>query len=148
MRWQVGQGSGLQGVDREADRRRPGCGGRRGAGAGDQVKGRSRARIREVHPELLFWALNGRRAMVERKSRLSGYEERLTVLQQVFEPARALAEAALSRYRQSAVARDDLLDALVAAVIGYLSQGELRTIPEDVPRDAFGLPMEMVYYLP
>jgi len=104
--------------------------------------------IREVHPELLFWALNGRQAMVQRKSRLSGYEERLAVLRQLFDPAEAIAKAALARYRRSEVARDDILDALAAAVTGYLSRGELRSIPEDVPRDAFGLPMEMAYFLP
>lgn len=105
-------------------------------------------RIREAHPELLFWALNGRSAMTRRKSRLDGYRERLAVLQRHFQPAETIAGAALSHYRRSQVARDDILDALVAAVTGYLSKGRLSTIPADPPGDAHGLAMEMVYYEP
>ena len=58
-----------------------------------------------------------------------------------------IAEEALSRYRRSVVARDDILDALAAAITGYLSKGDLTSIPEPVPLDQYGLPMEMVYYL-
>lgn len=108
----------------------------------------ARGKIREVHPELLFWALNGRRAMGQRKSRLDGYHERLAVLKRRFEPSETITEQVLARYRRSEVARDDILDALAAAVTGYLSRGQLSTIPADVPKDAYGLPMEMVYYLP
>lgn len=108
----------------------------------------AKSKVREIHPELLFWALNDRQAMINRKSRLVGYYERLAVLQRVFEPARDIAEAAISRYRRDKVARDDILDALAAAVTGYLSQGQLRTIPADPPIDAHGLAMEMVYYEP
>jgi predicted RNase H-like nuclease len=109
---------------------------------------KARGMVREVHPELLFWALNGRRAMVNRKSRLIGYEERLTVLRQSFGPTKEIADAALAGYRRSVVARDDILDALVAAITGYLGNGQLSTIPDDVPTDAYGLPMEMAYFLP
>jgi predicted RNase H-like nuclease len=86
--------------------------------------------------------------MTRRKSRLSGYDERLAVLKRHFEAAEALAEAALSRYRRSEVARDDILDAMVAAVSGYMSRGQLSAIPADPPCDAYGLAMEMVYYEP
>ncbi|MGD8807066.1 MAG: DUF429 domain-containing protein [Chloroflexota bacterium] len=109
---------------------------------------RARGKVHEAHPELLFWALNGRRAMTRRKSRLSGYDERLAVLKRHFEATEALAEAALSRYRRSEVARDDILDAMVAAVSGYMSRGQLSAIPADPPCDAYGLAMEMVYYEP
>lgn len=108
----------------------------------------ARSKVREVHPELLFWALNGRRAMANRKSRLVGYHERLAVLKRVFSPSAQIAEAAVSCYRRSEVARDDILDALAAAVSGYLSRGQLKTIPIDVPADDYGLAMEMVYYEP
>lgn len=107
-----------------------------------------RSKVREAHPELLFWALNGRQAMTRRKKRLDGYHERLAVLRRHFQPAETIAEAALSRYRRAEVARDDILDALAAALTGYLSQGRLNAIPADPPRDAYGLAMEMVYYEP
>jgi predicted RNase H-like nuclease len=109
---------------------------------------RARARVREAHPELLFWALNGRQAMTQRKKKLGGYDQRLAVLRRHFEPAEAITQAALARYRRAQVARDDILDALVAALTGYLSQGRLQAIPADRPRDAYGLAMEMVYYEP
>lgn len=108
----------------------------------------TQGKVREIHPELVFWALNGRRAMVQRKSRLIGYEERLAVLQKHFAPAETVVQEALASYRRSEVARDDILDALAAAVTGYLSQGQLQTIPDPAPNDAFGLAMEMVYYDP
>lgn len=105
-----------------------------------------RGKIREAHPELLFWAFNNQKAMSNRKKTLIGYEERLAILQQVFVTADMIAEEALSRYRRSVVARDDILDALAAAITGYLSKGDLTSIPEPVPLDQYGLPMEMVYY--
>lgn len=108
---------------------------------------KAQAMVREIHPELLFWALNGRQPMTNRKSKLSGYRERLVVLRQHFESAGTIAQQALERYRRSEVARDDILDALVAAVTGYLSRGQLSTIPANPPVDAHGLIMEMVYYL-
>ena len=36
--------------------------------------------IREVHPELCFWALNGRNALVSRKKDKAGIEERMRLL--------------------------------------------------------------------
>ena len=86
--------------------------------------------------------------MVNRKSRLIGYEERLTVLRQSFGPTKEIADAALAGYRRSVVARDDILDALLVAITVYLGNGQLSTIPDDVPTDAYGLPMEMAYFLP
>lgn len=113
-----------------------------------RLSAETRNKVRELHPELMFWALNGRRAMTQRKSCLSGYQERLDVLGRHFAPSEVIAETALSCYRRSQVARDDILDALVAALAGYLSLGQLSTIPDDPPLDAHGLTMEMVYYEP
>lgn len=103
---------------------------------------------REIHPEILFWALNGGQPMVNRKGRPIGYHERLEVLRRVFDPSDDIAESAVARYRRYEVARDDILDALAAAITGYLSQGELTSIPDPVQRDNFSLPMEMAYYMP
>lgn len=106
-----------------------------------------RGKIREAHPELLFWAFNNKNAMPHRKKTLTGYEERLALLRQVFVAADLIAEEALSRYQRSVVARDDILDALAAGITGYLSKGNLTSIPDPAPLDKYGLPMEMVYYL-
>jgi predicted RNase H-like nuclease len=50
----------------------------------------ARDRIRETHPELLFWALNGRKAMTYSRKRKSGFAERLAVLRAVFSQADAV----------------------------------------------------------
>jgi predicted RNase H-like nuclease len=42
--------------------------------------------------------------------------------------------------------RDDLLDALAAAVTAQRGWQQYLTIPAAPPEDTFGLPMEMVYW--
>jgi predicted RNase H-like nuclease len=44
------------------------------------------------------------------------------------------------------VGRDDIMDALAAAVTGKLGKGSLQSLPPQPERDATGLPMEIVYY--
>ena len=106
----------------------------------------ARKKIREIHPEVLFWALNGRKEMSHKKSRSAGFEERLRVLRTHFPRSDALVEGALHTFRRSKVARDDILDALAAAVTALFGNGHLASIPEEPQVDPFGLPMEMVYY--
>ena len=47
----------------------------------------ARGVIREVHPEMCFWAFNGHRAMKYRKKSKAGFKERLRLLSRVFLPA-------------------------------------------------------------
>ena len=64
----------------------------------------------EVHPEVCFWALAGRRPMRHKKKTKEGATERIAALRPVFpEIERHLAS------RPPLVAGDDLLDAAVAA---------------------------------
>ncbi len=107
----------------------------------------ARGKIREIHPEVLFWALNGRKAMSHKKSRHEGFEERLRVLRRYFSLTDSLVKEALSTVLGKGVARDDILDALAAAVTALHGEGHITSIPEQPERDAFGLPMEMVYYI-
>lgn len=54
---------------------------------------------------------------------------------------------ALSKYRRKDVARDDILDALVASITAKLSfQKGLKSIPEIPEKDSQGLPMQVVLY--
>ena len=108
-----------------------------------------RERVREVHPELLFWALNDRRPMGHNKGRPPGHAERMAVLRR-FEPsAEGVYQTALGRWLRKEVARDDILDALAAAVTARLGYPhKLQTLPADPPTDEHGLPMEMVFYNP
>ena len=107
-------------------------------------------KVREVHPEILFWALNGEEDMRCSKKTLQGFYDRMTVLRKVERRADAILEHALPlTCNPKVVGGDDILDALAAAVTARLGYPDkLATLPENPPTDARGLPMEMVFYNP
>ena len=102
--------------------------------------------VREVHPEICFWALNDRQPMEYSKKKREGEAERLQVLQRREPRAQKILDDACCTFLRSQVARDDILDALATAVTARLGHDRLRTIPECPPTDCKGLPMEMVYW--
>lgn len=94
----------------------------------------------EIHPEVSFWALNGRRPMSHKKKSAVGKEERLHLLSQVFEDD--FARVAVPR----GAGRDDFLDACAAAWTAWrLAEGRAERLLPNPPLDARGLRMEMVY---
>ena len=101
--------------------------------------------VREIHPEVCFWGLNGRRAMKHPKKKTVGFDERLEVLRRFLPSIDAIIDGPLQKYTRSVVARDDILDALVALVVGCTSDDKLQTMPPNPMLDERGLPMEMVY---
>lgn len=109
----------------------------------------ARARIREIHPEVCFWALNGKRPMEypKKEKDQKGIQERKGVLISVYPDSEAIFKCAKQKYLRKEVARDDILDALVAAVTAYKGRRGLNSIPEKPELDAHDLPMEMVYFL-
>ncbi len=107
----------------------------------------ARARIREIHPEVCFWALHGERPMEYPKKKKEGIQERKSVLISVYPDSEAIFKCAEQKYLRKDVARDDILDALVAAVTAYKGGRGLKSIPEVSEFDSHGLPMEMVYFL-
>jgi predicted RNase H-like nuclease len=108
----------------------------------------ARRAVREVHPEVLFWGLNGGVPVATKKKRTVGFQERFTILSHLNPLTDAIVSHGLSRWRRSEVARDDILDALAAAVTAELGRGDFETVPRDPEQDARGLPMEMVYFRP
>lgn len=110
-------------------------------------------RIREAHPELLFrgLAMGGARAEGEPppdlppKRTREGFEARLGLLEAASPGIGAVVEGALGTHPRRVLARDDILDALVAAVVARLG-GEvaLQAVPDLPERDEEGLPMEIV----
>ena len=102
--------------------------------------------VREIHPEICFWALNNRQPMEHSKKGREGKAERLRVLQRREPRSQEIFEDACRKFLRSQAARDDILDALVAAVTARCGYERLRTIPECPPTDSEGLPMEMVYW--
>jgi predicted RNase H-like nuclease len=94
----------------------------------------------EVHPEVCFWALAGKRPMAYGKKTKSGVEERLGLLRSVFPD--------IERYlqkRPASVGKDDLLDASVAAWTALrVWRGEAQRVCEP-ERDANGLETTIWY---
>ena len=78
-----------------------------------------------------------------------GFLERKETLKNICLLTDKIIEAALSEYRRKEVAKDDILDALVAAItakIGYRYGFEF--VPREPETDINGLKMQMVYCTP
>jgi predicted RNase H-like nuclease len=112
--------------------------------------------VRECHPELCLWALNGGRSMYFAKKTQPGHDERTTVLRTFLgnfdhQLARLREQLGAARRRINDARpngpkvdyhRDDLLDALVLAITAERSP---IPIPETPDLDLHGLPMEILY---
>lgn len=110
--------------------------------------------VREAHPEVCLWALNGQSAAEYSKTGqpAAAFWERIDML----EP---FDDDVLSHVRHAgteldgAVGNDDIVDAFALALSARPETGELRNLPAeasvaDPPADEEGLPMEMVYRRP
>jgi predicted RNase H-like nuclease len=106
----------------------------------------ARASIKEVHPELCFWGLAGGRSMSHQKDTPLGFCERLQVLQSEHPDTDAIVSHALHSYRRKEVAKDDVLDALAAAVTALAGLKNLVSLPDPPEFDDRGLPMQMLYW--
>ncbi len=103
----------------------------------------ARSRIRESHPEVAFWMLVGGRPMWYPKRQLVGRAERLACLRAGFPPADAIFEQVKRDFPSRDVAPDDIVDALVLAVMAS-GEGPLVSVPVMPEFDDRGLPMEIV----
>ena len=114
--------------------------------------------VREAHPEVCFWALNGgntKSAMSHKKSKPLGFWQRFRVarlsLQKVsdIDVVAVFEKARREESRKTKVADDDILDALALAITAKLGcQNGFRRLPEDLPTDfKKPKPPEMVYYV-
>ena len=99
--------------------------------------------VQEVHPELCFWGLNDGHPMKHNKKKLAGRNERLEVLDKCWSRAKAAPDEICKLYRRKQVARDDIADAMVAAITARANP--LNRLPEVPQLDAEGLPMQMVW---
>jgi predicted RNase H-like nuclease len=90
----------------------------------------------EVHPEVSFYALNGRRSLNHSKHEREGKDERLRLLL----PHYPSIQEHLGKFKRVQIGEDDLLDAAVAA---WTAESVARGV---VPRqfDSKGLRMEIV----
>ena len=102
----------------------------------------------ETHPELCFASLNAGIPMVNSKKTSGGYSERFSLIAR-FLGRRFLGELVASfeaTVTRSVCARDDILDALVCAVVAHLKEDERGYVPADANEiDEVGLPMRIYY---
>ncbi len=104
----------------------------------------ARSRIREIHPEICFWALAGH-PMKHSKKKREGLLERTQILESIYPQTDDIIKHTLSTYRRKKVGEDDILDALSAAVTVREGVQRLISIPEAPEFDSQGLRMEMVH---
>jgi predicted RNase H-like nuclease len=106
-------------------------------------------KVREMHPEVCFWSLNGRRPMPHSKKSRQGVAERLAVLEAIEPRTRSLYEQVMDETLRKDVQRDDILDALVGCLTARaIATDDYLRLSGDPDRDERGLPMEMIYRTP
>jgi predicted RNase H-like nuclease len=98
-------------------------------------------RVHEAHPEVAFWAMNNREIVLQSKKQPDGRSIRHALLEKSGFP---IAELPRPDYRRADVGPDDIIDACACAWVArrILDNKHIR-FPEDPPRDAKGLRMEI-----
>ncbi len=76
------------------------------------------------------------------KKTVEGFYERLNILSIHFPQAKEIISHALNNYRRCDVSKDDIIDALAAAVTAFLGFG---AFPNPSEFDGKGLPMQMLH---
>lgn len=105
---------------------------------------RARRRLREAHPEVCFWAWNGRRPMQAPKRSPEGRRERLALVEAWLGPD-LLRRARGGRPKRD-LADDDVLDAVATLWTAHrILAGRALRLPRAPARDAVGLPMHIVF---
>ena len=103
-----------------------------------------RGSLREIHPEVLFRAMNDGKPMKNRKGKKEGFDERMDVLEKRFNGALELFERSKKELATFKVKDDDIVDAMAAAVTARKG-GALRCLPEGPETVKEGLRMVIVY---
>ena len=98
--------------------------------------------VREVHPEVCFWAWNGMRPMLHKKKSSAGKAEREALVEAVYGEAY---RAIVGQFRRKDCGRDDVLDAFAALwTAERIAAGLAIRLPAEVVLDSCGLRMEIV----
>ncbi len=80
------------------------------------------------------------------KKKVEGFIERKEVLSNVFKSTDEIIEYALLKYRRKDLAKDDVLDALAAALTAKIgSRYGFVYVPEEPETDSRGLKIQMIY---
>lgn len=98
-------------------------------------------RVVEVHPEMSFYEMNGRRPVVEPKKSAAGRSRRIRLLEGAWR--RKLSDFIESRPK--GVGRDDVIDAMAACwTAERVMTGDALPLPAEPCRDSKGLRMEIL----
>lgn len=111
-----------------------------------QINEEARKGIMEIHPEVCFWGLAGKKPMKENKKKWDGMEERMGVLFPFLPEVKDLMLYGMTRLKGKVLA-DDILDSLAALVTIDGGSGSLFKLPGNPEIDSTGLPMSMAYRL-
>ncbi|MEW8326880.1 MAG: DUF429 domain-containing protein [Candidatus Thiodiazotropha sp.] len=106
-----------------------------------------KTKLKEMHPEVCFLALNRGRPMSHNKKRPQGRAERLALLERHLPNSGAIIDQARAASPKKDLADDDILDALVGAVTASHPES-LVSLPAVAERDELGLVMEIVFANP
>lgn len=102
-------------------------------------------RLLESHPEYCFALLNAGVPVIENKQTDEGMIKRISLLEQYYPNSRELLNCFKVRYPALASKNDDLLDALVLAVIGTIGLKKgFHTIPDLPSEDAKTIKMQII----
>ncbi|WP_334064322.1 DUF429 domain-containing protein [Alteromonas genovensis] len=107
-----------------------------------------RSVIHEAHPELGFCMLNGGSPLLTKKKNSDGLAERLALLKRHLEWAPRLYDEATNQYPRQALAKDDIVDAMMCLCIATAPERERVTVPDPVIHDGKGIEMAMHIFSP
>lgn len=104
-------------------------------------------KIFEAHPEICFATLNNGIPMLEKKSKLEGINERIKLLQKLFSKSNSIFKKGRQLFLKKEVKDDDIVDALVLALTGFLGEKNGYEFISDKPikQDTHGLEMKMIF---
>jgi len=105
------------------------------------------SKVFEAHPEVCFAGLNNGVPMLEKKSKSEGIKERIDLLQKYFSKSNSIVKKGREQFLKKEVKDDDLVDALILAVTGFLGEKDGYEFIKDDPikQDVHGLEMKMIY---
>lgn len=100
-------------------------------------------RTYEVHPELAFWALNGRKALDQpKKVKGTPYGPGMAARRELLSRSGLLPQSLIHAPTPRGAAEDDLLDALAGLTVALdIARGGGQPFPDPPGRDAHGLPV-------
>lgn len=101
--------------------------------------------VKEMHPEVCFWALNEKKPCEFYKKTPEGKEERLNILSNYCKDSQKMFEIVRNETNKKDVADDDIIDALVGAITGNTNR--LISFPYPLlQRGKNGYISEMVFH--